>query len=806
MKIVEFIRLLLKHKVMLIAIPLLLAGSVILLTLKPKFSYASQMILYTGLASGSSIEMDKKFNYLATNTAFDNLINIINSRETQEEVAIRLLSQHLLLPAADKRYMSPDLYNAFHLKIPEELYDYVVTDDIPLSNEIELGTEMQISASNDMESFTDTEDDDLFPPSINRNNYEKTVENLTALMKSSSSNFVYELLNYEDEHYSIKAISEVKAVRVSNSDLIKLSYQVNDPGICQQTLAIYNEVCIRNYKDIKGNRSDAVVKYFETQLALSNQDLKDAEARLLNFNKSYNIINYYEQSKAVAIVKEEMEFDYHNKKAELAGTKAAASRLEEKLDIQEIVQIKSEKILGKKRELGNFKFEIAMAEAESEDYEDGTERVESLKNRIADLEKEISEDVNDLYRYQNSLEGMPIGEILPKWMDNTIESENLKAKLEVMDKRSDDFQKQYAIYAPAGANIKKIEREISIAEQTYLEILHGLNLAKLKSQDNEMSSNLKAVDLPYYPLSPMPTKRKLLVIGAALVGFIFVLGAILMMEYFDETLKNTKNASEVLNLPALGMVPKILLKPGSVNLPFLQKRLTEILIQNLKHILTIDASNKGAKTVLFVSTSEKEGKTVMACNIAKELIKQGNNVLVLNYSSDYQRISQARFSHVISRLLGYPDPRIDIDNEFLENASNYLAEGAYLSYENNEQFYKATDYREIIEQNGLKLNFEPDYVFIELPSLLHNNYPGDLLPNADLSLLVCRSNRLWRDADQSVLDSFTNLAQSKIGLIVNGVEINEIETVLGDLPMKRTRFRSKVKDLFQLQFYSKNHI
>jgi hypothetical protein len=36
--------------------------------------------------------MDKTFNYQATNTAFDNLINIIESRETQEEVAIRLLA------------------------------------------------------------------------------------------------------------------------------------------------------------------------------------------------------------------------------------------------------------------------------------------------------------------------------------------------------------------------------------------------------------------------------------------------------------------------------------------------------------------------------------------------------------------------------------------------------------------------------------------------------------------------------------------------------------------------------------------
>ncbi|MDN3642965.1 hypothetical protein QWY87_09655 [Lutimonas halocynthiae] len=804
MKIIEFIRLLIKHKVLLIAIPLLLAGLVILLTLKPKFIYASQTILYTGLASGSSIEMDKKFNYMATNTAFDNLINIINSRETQEEVAIRLLSQHLLLPAADQKYISSKLFDELQEKIPQDLYDYVVTDSIDSSNG--MGSLNQTSNNDESLSFANTENNLLFPSVINRYNYEKTVENLTALMKSSSNNFVYELLNYEDEHYSIKAISEVKAVRISNSDLIKLSYQVNDPGICQQTLAIYNEVCIRNYKYIKENRSDAVVKYFETQLAHANNDLKEAETKLLNFNKSYNIINYYEQSKAVAVVKEEMEVDYNNKKAQLAGTEAATKRLEEKLDIQQDVQLKSEKILEKKKELGDLNFQIAMAEAASENDENSLQRMELLTSQSAALEKEISEGVTDLYSHQNSVDGMPINDVLPQWMDNVIESENLKAKMEVMDQRNTDFQKQYAVYAPAGANIKKIEREISVSEQGYLELLHGLNLAKLKSQDNELSSNLKTIDPPFFPLSPIPTKRKLLIIGAVFIGFIFVFGTILVMEYFDDTLKNAKKASEILKLPALGMMPKILLNPGPVNMPFIQKRLTEILTQNLKQSLGTDPSNNTAKTILFVSTNEKEGKTVMACNIARKLIEQGKSVLVLNYSKDQQRIDQKGKSHLINNLMGYPDPRIDIDNAFLDNASNYLQATTYLSYHIDEQFYKTTDYKDILEQNGLKLNFVPDYVFIELPSLIHHSYPTDLVAKADMSILVCRSNRLWTDADQSVLNGLNQLTASKTGFIINGVEIKEVETVLGDLPKKRTRLRTKIKNVFQFQFYSKNHI
>ena len=97
MKPIDFVKLIIKHKGVLIIIPLIFGILAILLTSNLTRIYYSHTILYTGIASGSSIQMDKRFNYLAANNAFDNLINIIKSRETQEEVAIRLLSQHLSL-------------------------------------------------------------------------------------------------------------------------------------------------------------------------------------------------------------------------------------------------------------------------------------------------------------------------------------------------------------------------------------------------------------------------------------------------------------------------------------------------------------------------------------------------------------------------------------------------------------------------------------------------------------------------------------------------------------------------------------
>ncbi|MHB0755078.1 exopolysaccharide transport family protein [Polaribacter sp. M15] len=793
MTIVDFVRLILKHIVLLITVPILLGVLVILLTMNPSFEYSSQTILYTGLATGSSIEMDKTFNYQATNTAFDNLINIINSRETQEEVAIRLLALHLMLPEANPKYISEDLFKEFQEKIPKYLYDYVATEDVDYN----------------IESKINGIDEKLFPEQIDRNKYEKTVENLTAFMKSSNDNYVYELLNYdEDDHYSLKAISGIKAQRINSSDLIKLSYTVNDPGICQQTLAIYNGVCIKNYKHIKENRSDAVVKYFENELNKARIELKNAEDKLLEFNKSSNIINYYEQSKAVAVVKEDMQVDFKKNVAELAGLNAGIKRLEKKLEIQEVVQEKSNIILDKKKQLGDLNYKIALLKAEnqSNNTTENYNKVVQLENEAKKLNEEIKQGVDQLYSYQNSIDGLPVSKLLPNWMNNVVESENLKAKLNVLKKQNNDFQETYARYAPAGANMKRLEREISVSEQGYLEILHGLNLAKLKLQDSELSSDLKTIDIPYYPVSPNPTKRAILIIAAAFLGGILTLGIIFVMEYFDDSLKNSQNASKKTSFPSLGMIPKIILDPGSFNLNFIKNRLIEIVIQNIYQFFGFKEDAKKTKIIVVFSTQKLEGKTVTAGNIAKTFKKEGKKVLLLNYKQEQVTIKQRGKSPILNKILGYPDPRVDVDDAFLADVSSYLSPSEHDYYELNNDFFNAKTHTDIFESNNITLNNNLDFIIIEIPAIIYSNYPTELMVNADLNILVCRANRAWSDADESAISNLREVCGSKLNIIVNGVNIYEVESMLGDLPKKRSKFRKKIKSIFKFQFFSKNQI
>jgi len=426
-----------------------------------------------------------------------------------------------------------------------------------------------------------------------------------------------------------------------------------------------------------------------------------------------------------------------------------------------------------------------------------------------ELNEAIEKGVDELYTYQNSIEGLQISKVLPDWMASAVETENLKAKIKVIDGQKDQFQETYAKYAPAGANMKRLEREIAVSEQGYLEILHGLNLAKLKLQDSELASNLKTVDPAYYPLSPNPTKRSILIIAAAFLGGLLTLGIIFVMEYFDDTLRNSIKGSKETGLVSFGMFPKLILDPRGIDLPFIQKRLIQMITQNILQYFETQKSEQKPKTIIVFSTQKMEGKTVLAGNIAKTLKQDGKKVLLLNYEEEKtqeRQVVSKKKSSIVNKILGYPDLRIDTKNPFLADANTYLTASEYRHYVLDNNFYNAKSYIDILGQDDAASNTGLDFVIIELPALIYQNYPVELITSADLDILVCRSNRIWSDADETAVGNLKETCASKLKIVVNGVSLNEVESVLGDLPKKRNKYRKKLKSIFRFQFLSKNQI
>jgi hypothetical protein len=71
-------------------------------------------------------------------------------------------------------------------------------------------------------------------------------------------------------------------------------------------------------------------------------------------------------------------------------------------------------------------------------------------------------------------------------------------------------------------------------------------------------------------------------------------------------------------------------------------------------------------------------------------------------------------------------------------------------------------------------------------------------------MLICRANRSWTDADNGALETLKKITKCEPVALLNGVEINVVETVLGDLPKKRSLLRRKLKKIVRFQYFTKS--
>ena len=436
MSFVYFIKLLVRNLLWLLLIPAVMAGSIFYFTRGEIKKYSSESVIYTGIASGYSLSGNNKADFFSTSNAFDNLLSLINSRETRQEVVIRLLAGHLMIKKHDPALLSWWTFDQLKKLVPDSIRQVLVQ------------------------------------PTLDR-----TVMALTQYMNNKENNLVYSIINSNHPIYSLNAMENIKAARINSSDLIKISYQSSDAVVCKQTLELLEEAFMRKHRKLKEGQSESVVDYFETETHNAFGRLDDAEQRFMQFNKQNDIINYYEQTKAVAVEKEDLYSKIHDLNMDKQASGKSLEKVNESIKGRLYQDEFGSAILKEREQLSAINSQIAVSEIIGKTAANHQGQMDSLRNVAAGLEKKLQGSVNNLYMQSNTPNGIPTRTVLDEWLKTSLQFEQSKARLAVMDKRKVEFVDEYRKYAPLGATLKKIERQINVSEQEYLELLHGLNTA-----------------------------------------------------------------------------------------------------------------------------------------------------------------------------------------------------------------------------------------------------------------------------------------------------------------------------------------
>ena len=712
--LIHFIRLFQRNLKWMFALAILTSVVVFWFTRNTPKEYQSETEIFTGITSGLSIENvdGGKTDFFASNNAFDNLINIIQSRQTLQEVGMRLLANHLMVKEPSLEVISQESF--------DQLNEWINAE-----------TKAKLVVPGDTEA---------------------TYQNILTWYKNEFyTDAVGMVFNSGASPYSHKSIKNITVMRVQNSDLLRISYLWTDPAIAQQTLEILNHVFIRMVADIKVAQTNDIVAYFRKQVSMANDRLSVAEEKLKIFKTENRVINYGEQTKSIAMMKEYMEDEYQKEIAALASEEAAVRKLETQLSVNKEMLKYSENLLSKRQTLADINSKIAVLEV----YLNDEETLSSLKNEAAKLKAEMSNDLLSRMEYSRTTEGVPVTRILEEWLDNTLALDRTKARIKVYENRKVYFNDLYDEFSVIGSTIGKIEREISIEEKNYLELLHSLNLALMRMSSETLASDgLQVTVAPFFPLSPLPSKRMLLVMLSFILTFALPFVWAVAKDLLDLSIKSGVRLAKYSGAPHIGSLPqqRLVTNLKSVDADKFTSQYLRLIwskIENQK-----DENTKKPLVVNVMSLRKTEGKSYAAAKLAQELQKQGLNVY---------NLTTGQGGYEVNEKLNQVSKLEELTSEPLE------------------------DY---------------DVVLVEIPALVDEPYSKNLLKTSHVNIVVTWAGRIWGDADNRKLSELQDQENAPLQMLLNGADLDEMETMLGELPKKRSALRTYLKRFVQLQFKS----
>jgi hypothetical protein len=218
-------------------------------------------------------------------------------------------------------------------------------------------------------------------------------------------------------------------------------------------------------------------------------------------------------------------------------------------------------------------------------------------------------------------------------------------------------------------------------------------------------------------------------------------GYVVVKEYFDTTIKDPEKAEKLTGLAFAGALPWVDKSSTRFNFAYIEEKLLNQCISKLK----LQAHNyKGEKPVCIIifSVQEEEGKSHFGSKLTDKLNRSGNSTLLCEPINKQKRIDESAFPYKLPA-----------------------------------NFSSVTSLQELTGRN--LSNY--DYVIVEIPSILSNTLPVQLIQQADLSLIVVAADRTWDEADTYSLSRFKEVASSPVLLLLNKVKITSLEGIIGKI-------------------------
>lgn len=573
--------------------------------------------------------------------------------------------------------------------------------------------------------------------------------------------------------------THLDVVPVRQARIVNLSFESKDPELAARIINAHANAFIDQNLRFKVDATVKASEFLEDNLATLRQKLEKADDQLQQYGQQ-NQIMFTEEGKNTATEKLRQLQEGYTKAQEDRIQKESYYRLVEAGQQDALPQVVDNKLVA-----------------------DLTSKLTDLQRQDRDLavtyrpeypaRRKITEQITQLKETIDAEKSRAVAVIRSEYTAANTTEQSLAAELEkqrdVVNKINDAII-QYNIYKGDADSVR----------QLYDGLQKRLKEASVSA--GLTASNIRIVDNAEVPPNPVRPRKALNILLSLAVGLTMGVGFAFFQEYLDNSIKAPEDVNRYLNLPALGMVPRLTSIVGKKGYGYgkygygpaygqteavegaqagLEKARNADLVvhespsslmaeayRSIRTSLLLSSSGKPPKTIVVTSAAPSEGKTTTAINLAISLTQTGSKVVLIDADMRKPRV-QTVFpvgnSLGLSSFLAGVATLKDVIYETKVPGLMVLPCG--VTPPNPGELILSAGFRKMLE--ALANYF--DYIVLDSPPVGNVSDARILAVTADSTILVVKAFSTSRHHAREAVAHLTNAHARVGGVVLNDVDV-----------------------------------
>jgi capsular exopolysaccharide synthesis family protein len=562
-------------------------------------------------------------------------------------------------------------------------------------------------------------------------------------------------------------LKRLRVIRPPNTYLLLISYRSSDPALSADAAnAIANSYLAHTY-DIRIRSSASLSNFMEKQIDELKAKMEKSGMALAQFEKDLDVINPEEKTNILSARLLQLNTEYTAAQGERVSKEAAWNAM--KSGSLEAAQVSSQGAeLAKLNEtLNQARQRFALVKSTygstHPEYRKAASEVAEVERQFESTRSNIAERIEVEYR-----EALNREQMLQKTVAET------KEEWDRINSKSFEYQ--------------QLKREAEADKTLYDELIRKIREADINA--GFQNNNIRIADLARPPLKPVFPNIKLNLMLAFLFSTLLAIGAALLQDMLDTTLRDPKEASRFLGTDVIGTMPvdrlaaqlpksvaavtatAIVAKPAQGGNRKGYYRSTtdfEESVRTIRNTILLSDFEGRLRSIVITSAAPSEGKSTIAAHLAIANADRGKKTLIVD--ADLRRPSlhtkfgftpREGLSNVLTGELPWQDVVVPVEG--WPNLS-FLPAGL--------GSHRAADLigprlATLLDEFAKEF----DLVFLDSPPLLGFAECLQMAAAADGVLIISRAGETKRKAVAELVSVLNRLRANIIGVVLNQVSQN----------------------------------